>query len=219
MTFQEIRNYLKRTEPISRKFGFDRGQPIDRYYIEKFLSDNSRYIKGTVLEVAEDTYTKQFGKDVSESLILHATGIPDKNCIVADLTKVDALPENIVDCFICTQTFNFIYDFKEAINGAYKILKPGGVLLATVSGISQISRYDMERWGDYWRFTTLSAEKAFGEIFDEENVKVDSFGNCFSACSFLKGMASHELSRKQLEAKDPDYQMSITIVATKTGSK
>src|SRR5258708_1276969 len=39
-----------RTRPISTSFGFDRGTPIDRYYIENFLGRNAGDIRGRVLE-------------------------------------------------------------------------------------------------------------------------------------------------------------------------
>src|SRR5689334_3710614 len=32
---------LRRLTPISRNWGFDRGQPVDRYYIENFLAVQS----------------------------------------------------------------------------------------------------------------------------------------------------------------------------------
>jgi hypothetical protein len=131
------------------------------------------------------------------------------------LTNTNNLPGEVADCFICTQTFNFIYNFQEAIKGAYHLLKKEGVLLATVSGISQISRYDMDRWGDYWRFTTLSATKAFGEVFGKDKICVDYYGNCLSATSFLRGIAAEELTVEKLESKHPDYQLTITIKATK----
>ena len=48
---------------LSRDFGFDRGTPIDRYYIESFLSTHASDIRGHVLEVADNTYTRRFGGD------------------------------------------------------------------------------------------------------------------------------------------------------------
>lgn len=204
---------LRSTEPVSRKFGLDRGTPVDRYYIEKFLEENKNYIQGNVLEIAESTYSKRFGSGVSEFEILHTQ--PGRNVtIVGDLTDTNTLPENRIDCFICTQTFNFIYDFKAALQGAYFLLKPGGTLLATVAGISQISRYDMDRWGDYWRFTTLSAKKMFEEVFGKE-VEVKSYGNVLTATAFLQGIASEELTSEELDCKDKDYQLLISIKATK----
>jgi glycosyltransferase involved in cell wall biosynthesis len=40
---------LRRVKPINRRFGFDRGLPIDRYYIEYFLKKHNVNIKGHVL--------------------------------------------------------------------------------------------------------------------------------------------------------------------------
>jgi len=56
---------LRRVMPISRKWGFDRGLPIDRYYIERFLSAHALDICGYVLEIQDNAYTRKFG--VTES--------------------------------------------------------------------------------------------------------------------------------------------------------
>ena len=53
--------------PVSRSFGFDRGQPIDRHYIEDFLRRHGSWpgysagdIRGVVMEVGDDVYTRRF---------------------------------------------------------------------------------------------------------------------------------------------------------------
>jgi hypothetical protein len=206
---------LRTVKPLSRVFGFDRGMPIDRYYIEKFLLANSSHIKGRALEIGESEYTTKYGSAVTTKEVLHYTKDSPSATIIGDLTKIETLPADQMDCFICTQTFNFIYDFKSAIRGAHHVLKKDGVLLATLAGVCQISRYDMDRWGDYWRFTTRSAEEAFGEIFGKENIAVQSFGNVLSSVSLLHGISADELSRDELDHHDPDYQIIITIVAKK----
>ena len=110
---------------------------------------------------------------------------------------------------------DFIFDVREAVKGACHILKPGGVLLATVSGISQISRYDMDRWGDYWRFTTASVEKLFGPLF-KGGLEIESFGNVLAAIAFLQGVVVEDLPEAALlKDNDPDYQLLITVVARK----
>jgi hypothetical protein len=136
---------LRSTDPISASFGLDRGTPIDRIYIEDFLKKNSDSIKGIVLEIADNYYSKKFGSSIEQFEILHATPDNDQATIIGDLTDILTLPENKIDCFICTQTLNFIYNFKDAIAGAKHLLKEGGVVLVTVAGISQISSYDMSR--------------------------------------------------------------------------
>lgn len=206
---------LRSVEPVSKYFGFERGVPIDRYYIEKFLSENRGLIKGSVLEVADSSYTKKFDGGVEKFEVLYVDDTNLQATIIGDLSRPETLPECVIDCFICTQTFNFIYDFKSAIKGAHKLLKPGGTLLATCSGISQISRYDMDRWGDYWRFTTSSARLAFGEAFGGNNLEVKSYGNVLASVAFLEGMACEELNKEELDFKDDDYQMIISVKALK----
>ena len=206
---------LRTVQPISRVFGFDRGTPIDRVYIENFLEKNKNLIKGVVCEIAEDTYSKKFGANVEKYEILHYTKDNKKATIIGDLTNTTTLPEAIIDCFILTQTLNFIYDFKAAIKGIYHMLKPGGIALITVGGLSQISRYDYNRWGDYWRFTDLSIKKAFEEVFGEGNVEVETYGNVLSAIAFLHGISAEELTEDELFYKDEDYQVIICIKAVK----
>jgi hypothetical protein len=206
---------LRKLKPVSEVFGLDRGTPVDRYYIEKFLQSNTSLIKGNVLEIAENTYSKKFGGAVTAFEILHYNNENPQATIIGDLTNISTLPSEKIDCFICTQTFQFIYNFKDAIAGARHLLKKDGVILATFAGISQISRYDMDRWGDYWRFTTLSASKAFEEVFGEGKVQVDFYGNVLSAVAFLEGISAEELTPAELDHKDQNYQVLITLVARK----
>lgn len=206
--------------PISHVFGLDRGQCIDRYYIEQFLASYSVDIRGPVLEIAEDRYTRKFGGDrVSKSDVLHAEEGNPKATLVADLTNADSIPSETYDCIVLTQTLQFIYDVHAAMGHLHRILKPGGVLLATFAGISQISRYDMERWGDYWRFTSLSAKRLFEEVFPAENVSVEAYGNVLAAVAFLHGLAAEELRRKELDHRDPDYEVLIAVRAVKSEAK
>ena len=207
---------LRRLQPISRVFGFDRGLCIDRYYIDQFLSAHASDTQGRVLEIGDGTYTRKYGGDrVTKSDVLHAVEGNPKATIVADLTSAGHIPSNTFDCIICTQTLQFIYDVRAAIRTPYRILKPGGVLLATFPGISQISRYDMDRWGDYWRFTTLSAKRLFEEVFPPENVESRAYGNVLIAIAFLHGLAVEELRQKELDYHDPDYEVLICVRAVK----
>jgi hypothetical protein len=207
---------LRSVHPVSSVFGLERGTPVDRYYIEQFLRRHARFITGNVLEIAESTYSKKFGTGNINYQVLHYNHDNPNATIIADLSKPSSLPENKIDCFICTQTFQFIYNFKEAIEGAHRLLKRDGVLLATMAGISQISRYDMDRWGDYWRFTKLSALKSFEEVFGAQNVEVEAFGNVLSSIAFLEGITVEELSQEEIDHRDDNYQMLIAVIARKT---
>jgi SAM-dependent methyltransferase len=212
---------LSRVEPVSRVFGLERGTPIDRYYIQEFIAANAGVIVGRALEVGELLYLKEFGARANEKYILAPSkdivkSDPEvRRTIIGDLTAPASLPGSVVDCFVCTQTINFVYDMRGAIRGAHRLLAPGGVFLGTVSGISQISRYDMDRWGDYWRFTTLSLERMLGEVFGSK-VEVKSFGNALAAQALLQGIAVEDLPNCELlNVHDEDYQLIIGFKATK----
>ena len=201
--------------PVSDYYGDDRGTPVDRYYIDGFIAENRHLVKGRILEVAEDTYSRKFGSNVQSFDVLHYESGTAGATVIGDLSVPSTLPEARFDCFICTQTIHVIYNYMDAIRGAHRLLAAGGTLLCTLSGIAQISRYDMDRWGDYWRFTTLSAKRSFGEVFGETNVTVDYGGNCYAAINFLRGIALEELDKTKLSVKDPNYPIVISIIATK----
>ena len=208
--------HLRRLKPMSLDYGYSRGLPIDRYYIEQFLSEFAADIGGHVLEIKHRKYTIQYGRErVTKSDVLHPVeGNPDAT-IIADLTKADHLPSNIYDSIIFTQTLQVIYDIHTTIATLYRILKPGGVLLATVSGMAQLSLEDFDKWGEYWRFTSLSARLLFEEVFSAGNVTVSAYGNVLAAISFLEGLACEDLKRSELDARDRRYEVLIAVRAVK----
>lgn len=206
---------FKRAQPFSRRFGADRGVEICRYYIDEFLQQHSGDIRGSVLEIGDARYTNEFGGTrVTESHVLHvAPGYPGAT-VVADLAQGDGLESDSFDCIILTQTLSSIFDVPAAIRTVHRILKTNGVVLVTVPGISQISRYDMDRWGDFWRFTTASAARLF-DLFGSENVTVRSRGNVTTAVGYLAGLASEDVPAHALKRDDADYQLLVTVRAIK----
>lgn len=210
---------LRRLKPISSDYGNSRGLEIDRYYIEKFLSANCADVRGHVLEIKHNSYTVKYGGDrVTKSDVLHPVdGNPDAT-IIADLTKADHLPSNVFDTIIFTQTLQVIYDIRAVIATLHRILKPGGVILATASGMAKLSLDDFDRWGEYWRFTSQSARLLFEEQFGTGNVSVQAYGNVLTAISFLEGLAVEDLKKKELDARDRAYEVLIAIRAVKIGN-
>lgn len=197
--------------PVSTVFGLDRGMPVDRYYIEQFLQENRQYITGDVLEIAENTYTEQFGSHVSNSYILHVNG-GEGNIIKGNFETGEGISPRMVDCIICTQTLPFLYDLSSAARNIVTMLKPGGAALLTVSGITQISRYDMDRWGHFWSFTNASLTKLFQQEAPLENITVKTYGNVKTAAAFLYGLSVEDLPEDVFSYHDPDYQLIITAV-------
>lgn len=203
---------LRRFEPASRVFGFDRGKPIDRVYIEHFLRQHAQAIRGDVLEIGDNHYTRMFGNNVQRSVVL-AGSAADAECYQGDLTKLESLSGiGKFDCIIATQVLNFIFDLDDAMRGLQSLLKENGVVLVTLGGFGCVSQYDAKRWGDFWRFSDMSSRELFERHFGKE-IEVICFGNLISATAMLHGLAAEELQREEIFHSDPDYQLLIAVKA------
>jgi glycosyltransferase involved in cell wall biosynthesis len=207
---------LRRTTPVSAFFGFDRGRPIDRHYIETFLGNHRADIRGRVLEVGDREYTQRFGGDqVTQSDVLHARPGNPEATLVGDLCTGAGIPQAAFDCIILTQVLPFVWDVPAAIRTAAAALAPGGVLLVTAPGISQISRHDADRWGDYWRFTSQSIRRLLESAFPRDAFALTVYGNALAATAFLHGIAAQELREHELDETHPDYEVTICVRAVR----
>lgn len=206
---------LDRQNPFSKCFGYDRGGPVDRYYIENFLQQESGTIKGRVLEIGDNEYTMRFGgKNVEKSDILHVNDTNPQATIIGDISHAPHIADNSFDCIVLTQTLHLIYDFRAAMQTCHRILKPGGTLLLTVPGITPIDQGEWkETW--YWAFTDKAMHKVTSETFPSGKAHINTFGNVFAATAFLYGMGLPEVPRKKLDHHDPHYQVIISVKAQK----
>jgi glycosyltransferase involved in cell wall biosynthesis/SAM-dependent methyltransferase len=208
---------LRRTVPVTGDWGLGRGLPVDRYYIERFLEEHADDIRGRVLEVGDDRYTRKFGGlAVTASDVLNTEPGQPQTTIVADLARPDQMPSERFDCVIITQTLQLIADLDAAIRALHRLLRPGGVVLASLPGISQTHHAD---WGGSWRwnFTALSARTLFEAAFPSQNISVESHGNVLAATAFLQGLAAEDLRPEELDSHDADYQVAILVRAAKSG--
>jgi SAM-dependent methyltransferase len=206
---------LRRVTPIDPNWGFERGTPIDRVYVEEFISSHAADISGRVLEIAAPDYTTRFGCEVEHVDILMATEGNPQATIVGDLTEAPQIPSDGFDCAIVTQTLQFVYDVRAALATLHRILAPGGVLLATVPGITKISPLEDEEYGEWWHFTARSARRHAEEAFGAGNVEARSYGNVLSAAGFLYGLAASDLKPEELGAHDRLYEVVVGVRAVK----
>ncbi len=209
-------NWLDNHEPYSRIFGLDRGTAIDRFFIEDFLNKNSNLIIGNILEFGDDRYISKYATKINNSIVFGGKG---QNIITKsfniDLTNLSELNSylNYFDCIIATNVLNFIFDFDTAIKNLSKIIKADtGTCLITVSGLTSISKFDYERWGDYWRFNDLSMALIFKKYFS--NVDIDFYGNSKLAAAFILGLSKEEIPYNLFQKKDHEYQITIVIKAS-----
>jgi SAM-dependent methyltransferase len=187
--------------------------PVDRYYIERFLEAERSHIRGRVLEVKDSGYTSSIGVGVTQRDVLDVDSTNQLATFVADLAAADEIPDASFDCFILTQTLQYIYDVRAAVSHAHRILKSGGALLVTVPAVSPI--VDDEYLTDYWRFTASSCADLFGDVFGRDSIHIRTYGNVLTAVTFLVGMAHEELTAQELDTHDGRYSMLISIRALK----
>ena len=208
---------LRRTAPINANdYGESRGQCIDRYYIEEFLAAQAAHVRGHVLEFSDDTYARKFGgTKVTKVDVLHLTAGNPHATIVADLGSGENILSDTFDCILCTQVLHCIFEVRAAVRTLYRILKPGGVVLVTDAGIQKVDPVDLANEEEYWRFTSLALRRLFEEVFPKDQVEVKTFGNVLAAVAFLHGLAVEDLREKDLDLRDPDYEVSIALRAVK----
>ena len=199
-------------KPLCANFGYSRGTPIDRHYIESFLEAHKADIQGSVLEIGDDTYSRRFGGSrITRQDILQVDPRPPAT-IVGDLSEPGVLPEHAFDCIVLTQTLHLIYDMPAAVAQLQRSLKPGGVLLVTVPGITPIDRGEWkESW--FWSLTEKSLARLLGDAFGTAQVGVTTYGNLFAATAFLHGAALEEVGTARLQPLDPSYPVTVAARA------
>lgn len=192
---------LRRLEPFSATWGFDRGTPVDRRYIETFLAGHCAKVRGTVLEVGERLYTSRFGQAVDRSHVVDQEGGNPSADVRADLGVVGSLPTGVYDCFIMTQTLQFIPSPDVAVRNAYDCLRPGGWLLITAPALEPVNMRDP----DLWRFPPAALHMLVSRALPDGRAEFSAFGNLVSAIAALQGLAAEELREDELAAFDARY--------------
>lgn len=201
-------------QPVSLWWGYDRGTPIGRFFIDEFIGRHRGDIRGAVLEIKNRRYTGLFGGGVTRSDVLDIDPDNPEATIITDLAAAVAIPSDSYDCFMLTETLQYIYDLKSAVFHAHRIIRPGGVLLVTVPAISPL---DGELAGiEQWRFTVNSCRRLFGDAFGSENVEVEPRGNFRTCLAALSGMAKDELDPEILLEVSDMYAQWICVRARKS---
>jgi SAM-dependent methyltransferase len=209
---------LRRVTPISRNFGSDRGPPVDRYYIERFLREHAADIRGHVMEIGSNDYTLRFGgQKVTRSDVLNVHGNDPRTTIVADIASAPQVADATFDCIIFTQTLQYVADTGAAVETLRRILKPGGILLLTVPGVTLVPSSTAEGRSWLWAFTPVSVKRLLDKAFGQAQVKVGVSGNVLVACAFLQGLSVADLLEDELEVSDPDYPVIVTARAVNSG--
>lgn len=203
---------LRSLSPVSTRWGFDRGTPIDRVFIERFLTRYRAQIRGSVAELLNADYAQRFaGGPLTRIEIIDVDPTNKRATLLADLTVSGSLPREMYDTFILTQTLPYLRDPEMALRECYAALRPGGMLLATVPSIIKFHREPE----DHWRFTLDSMHHLVSRSCPGATAEIEAHGNLIAAIAFLIGAAAEELSPEELAHTDVTYAVTITAAIQK----
>lgn len=206
------------TRPASSFVGIDRGLPLDRFFIERYIEAHAHDIRGDVLEIKDRDYTTRFGGGkVSRSDVLDIARDNANANIYDDIRSMNSIADESYDCFICTQTLQYVDDLDAAIHHMKRVLRPGGTLLVTLPTVGKIDGQEEQIPGHYWRLTPDSARLFFLRHFPSEGVEVESWGNVRLAISFLAGFALEDVRASELAVNDPQFACGVFVRARKPG--
>jgi SAM-dependent methyltransferase len=197
---------LRRVRPFSTSYGFDRGTPIDRYYLDAFFRANQALITGRVLEVQLPSYTKRFGQRVEQS---HSVDINPQfgATYTCDLADAPQIPSDYYDCFLLPNTLQHVETLRPALQTMLRVTKPGGTMLASAAGFLPL----IPDGADFWRLSAQGWRRLLAEEWPDCELAVESHGNCLAAIAAMHGLAQEELSVEELDAEDPRYPVLVTI--------
>ena len=204
------------TRPVSADFGWDRGTPVDRVYVERFLAAHAGDVRGRALEIGDAGYCRRFDTGVTRQEVLHVDPANRSATIVGDLSQPDVLAADAFDCLLITQTLHLIFDLRQAAAQLHRALAPGGVLLLTVPGITPVDRHE---WGAtwYWSLTPAAVRALFEPLFGADAIRIESHGNVYAATCFLQGLAAEEVDRERLYPRDAAFPVIVSLHARKAG--
>ena len=197
---------LRRVTPLSATYGFDRGTPIDRYYVDKFFNAHRHLITGRVLEIQTRDHIRKYGSAVTaaDTLDISPEFHPTYQCDLASATMVG---DGSYDCFLLPNTLCFLRSLDAALREARRIVRRGGVILATVPGFVPLTP-DVE---DYWHASADGWRVVAARVWPDCETTIESRGNCLAAAASMYGIAAEELTDAELDAYDTGYPVLVTI--------
>lgn len=201
---------FRRPGPVSHRWGYDRGRPVDRHLIERFIIEHRDLIHGRVLEVKDTMYTARHGHDVTSFDVVDIVVDNADATIVADLSDPGSLPAGRFDCAVITQTLMCVPDPAAALTNLWQSLAPGGSILLTAAAISRVDPDSSDI--DRWRFTPAGLRVLVDRCCPGAEAEVVGLGNIVVAIAFLHGLAAEELDADELGRIDPSYPVVTAAV-------
>jgi SAM-dependent methyltransferase len=199
---------LRRVRPFSDHFGFERGTPLDRYYLHQFLDRHRLSITGRVLEIQMSGYTWRFGHEVrrADSIDIIPTFNPTYVCDLAQSGNV--IPDATYDCFLLPNTLCMLRDIEGCLRHALRVIRPGGVILASTAALVPLTG-DVP---DYWHLSAAGWHEIAARAWSPAGeYHIEAHGNCLAAVAAMLGLAHEELDPAELDVNDPRFPVLVTL--------
>ncbi len=163
---------------------------VEAWYAAAFLSAHRADLEGRLLH------------DGTAGPVTTADA-PAPVVVTGSLADGPRLETGRFDCVVLGAALARSDDVQRELEAAYRILAPGGVLLAAFPGIALVD-------GDScYRFTALSALNTLAESFGRSNVSVECFGNHAAARAALAGLPAARLGPAKLAEVDPAFPVVV----------
>lgn len=200
--------------PLSDCYGYDRGTPADRPYIDTFLAARQAVVRGDCAEVKDSAYLARYGAHQLASITV--IDIDPGNAAAtlrADLAAPGSLPIDAFDVIILTQVLQLLTDPAAALDNCARALRPGGTLLLTVPCLGRIS--PSGAGSDLWRWTPAGLSALLSRW--PGPVEVTAHGNAVTCVAAILGAAREDLPDGTDLTDDPRFPLIACAVAVKAG--
>lgn len=198
---------FKRFWPFSHQFGFDRGGPVDRYYLKKFVQAIHPKVRGRCLEIGGslgNNRSYQFAVDEFRTLDLPAVG----DDLVGDAADPQLFDQGSWDSIVAFHVLEHCPDPFAVVSNLHRWLTPHGHAFVVVPCAQRVHNFP----GDYWRFMPDGLRvlfKSFSEVI------VSAYGNPLTLVSNYLGLSHKELVAEDMDFVHPDYPVLGCVVARK----
>jgi SAM-dependent methyltransferase len=199
---------------LSDCYGYDRGTPADRPYIEEFLDAHQTAILGDGAEIKDSTYLARYGAQRLASITIIDIDPGNTGATLrADLAAAGSLPAVSFDVIILTQVLQLLADPAAALDNCARALRPDGTLLLTVPCLGRISRSGAG--SDRWRWTPAGLASLMAAW--PGPAEITAHGNAATCVAAILGAAREDLPADTDLTDDPRFPLIACAAATKAG--
>ncbi|WP_157496737.1 methyltransferase domain-containing protein [Hahella ganghwensis] len=200
---------FNRKSPFCHSFGFSRGTPIDRYYLDKFVSCIRHQVKGVTIEIGGVSDNLQnYGLERVTSFQTVDIEPGEGVNIVGDIHDRSILAPESVDSLIIFNVLEHCHSPWQVAENIRYWLKEGGKCFGMVPNAQRLHNFP----GDYWRPLPDGVRHLFKEF---SQLELDVYGNPQTVVASFMGVAAKELTANELDATHPEYPVATCFIAIK----